>query len=62
MKSFAVATRKILLFFFLILMLPTLSWGAQREFNLTIDEVTIDVAPGFSNKVFAFNEIGRAHV
>jgi FtsP/CotA-like multicopper oxidase with cupredoxin domain len=36
-------------------MLPTSVLAEQREFNMTIDEVTIDVAPGFSNKVFAFN-------
>ncbi len=40
---------------FLIAMFPALAWAEQREFNLTIDEVSIDVAPGFSNKVFAFN-------
>ena len=27
----------------------------KREFNLTIDEVTINVAPGFNASVFAFN-------
>jgi FtsP/CotA-like multicopper oxidase with cupredoxin domain len=54
MEGFTVAMRKIPLFF-LILLLPTLGWAAQREFNLTIEEVTIDVAPGFSSKVFAFN-------
>ncbi len=36
-------------------LLPRLVWAEAREFNLAIDEVTIDVAPGFSNKVFAFN-------
>ena len=40
---------------FFIAMLPALSWAEQREFGLTIEEVSIDVAPGFSNKVFAFN-------
>jgi manganese oxidase len=49
------ATMKKIFFISLLLMLPTLSWAAQREFNMTIDEVTIDVAPGFTNKVFAFN-------
>lgn len=39
----------------LFALLPALCWAEQREFNLAIDEVTIDVAPGFSNKVFAFN-------
>ena len=46
--------RKIPLFL-LILMLPTLGWAAQRDFSMTIDEVSINVAPGFSTKVFAFN-------
>lgn len=41
--------------FFLLALLPTFGWGAEREFNLTIDEVAIEVAPGFTNKVFAFN-------
>lgn len=36
-------------------LLPSLSWAESREFNLTIEEVSIEVAPGFSNKVFAFN-------
>lgn len=49
------ATIQKIIFLFLLATLPTLGWGAQREFNLTIDEVSIDVAPGFSNKVFAFN-------
>lgn len=35
--------------------LPALSWAEKREFNMTIDEVSIEVAPGFVNKVFAFN-------
>jgi len=44
------------LFFFLVFALqPVLSWAAQHEFNMTIDEVSIEVAPGFTNKVFAFN-------
>lgn len=33
----------------------TASWAEQREFSLAIEEVTIEVAPGFTNKVFAFN-------
>lgn len=43
------------IFIFLFAMLPALAWAAQREFNLTIDEVSIEVAPGFTSKVFAFN-------
>jgi len=35
--------------------LPTASWAEKRDFAMTIDEVTIEVAPGFTNKVFAFN-------
>jgi len=34
---------------------PAPGWAAQHEFSMTIDEVSIEVAPGFSNKVFAFN-------
>ena len=33
----------------------TSSWAEQREFNLSIDEVSIEAAPGLTNKVFAFN-------
>lgn len=40
---------------FCVALLPALSWADQREFKLTIDEVTINVAPGFTTKVFAFN-------
>lgn len=46
--------RSILKFCFLA-GIVTSSWAEQREFNMSIDEVTIEVAPGFSNKVFAFN-------
>lgn len=35
--------------------LPSFAWAEAREFNMTIEEVTIEVAPGFVNKVFAFN-------
>ena len=38
-----------------IALLPALSWAEKREFNMTIDEVSIEIAPGFINKVFAFN-------
>lgn len=40
---------------FCVALLPALSWADQREFKMTIDEVTINVAPGFTTKVFAFN-------
>ena len=40
---------------FFIAMLPALSWAEQREFSLTIEEASINVAPGYYNKVFAFN-------
>jgi FtsP/CotA-like multicopper oxidase with cupredoxin domain len=49
------ATIQKAIFLFLLAMLPTFCWGAQREFSLTIDEVSINVAPGFNTKVFAFN-------
>lgn len=52
MKSLAVSLRIILLF---SLILPALSQAENREFSMTIDEVSIEVAPGFTNKVFAFN-------
>ncbi len=54
MNSITATIHKIF-FLCLLALLPGLSWAEQREFNLTIDEVSIDVAPGFSNKVFAFN-------
>jgi len=55
MKIFAITVRKILLFSFLLSMLPASGWASQREFSMTIDEVSINVAPGFNTKVFAFN-------
>lgn len=54
MKALETATKKLLLVF-LCVSLPTFSWAENREFKMTIDEVSIEVAPGFSNKVFAFN-------
>ncbi|TAJ16170.1 MAG: copper oxidase [Rugosibacter sp.] len=54
MNIFATKIHKVISLFFFML-LPTLTWAAQREFSLTIDEVSIEVAPGFTNKVFAFN-------
>ncbi len=36
-------------------MLPGLCLAEHREFSMTIDEVSINVAPGFNSKVFAFN-------
>jgi FtsP/CotA-like multicopper oxidase with cupredoxin domain len=47
------AAVRMLIFF--IAFFPALSWAEKREFSMTIDEVTIEVAPGFINKVFAFN-------
>lgn len=44
---------RMLIFF--ITCIPALSWAEKREFSMTIDEVSIEVAPGFINKVFAFN-------
>ncbi len=41
--------------FSVIGVLPSFAWAEAREFNMTIEEVTIEVAPGFVNKVFAFN-------
>lgn len=43
------------IFIFIVALLPSLSWAEQRELDMSIDEVTIEVAPGFTNKVFAFN-------
>jgi len=43
------------LLLFLVAAFPAPAWAAQHEFSMTIDEVSIEVAPGFSNKVFAFN-------
>ena len=44
-----------ILVIFLLAGIATVCEAAQHEFEMSIDEVTIDVAPGFSNKVFAFN-------
>lgn len=38
-----------------VALLPGISFAEQREFNLTIDEMTINVAPSFKTNVFAFN-------
>lgn len=40
---------------FFIALLPALGWAEQREFNMTIEEALLNVAPGYDNKVFAFN-------
>lgn len=37
------------------LLFPVISRAEQREFNMTIEEVAITVAPGFTTNVFAFN-------
>lgn len=44
-----------LFLFSLLAIVPALSWSATREFNMTIEEVKVHVAPGFDYKVFAFN-------
>ncbi|HYA65742.1 MAG TPA: multicopper oxidase domain-containing protein, partial [Burkholderiaceae bacterium] len=31
------------------------AYAEKREFNMTIEEVSINVAPGFNANVFAFN-------
>ncbi|MDR2195409.1 MAG: multicopper oxidase domain-containing protein [Gallionellaceae bacterium] len=41
--------------FLMLLLFPLSGQAEQREFSMTIDEVAIEVAPGFVNKVFAFN-------
>jgi FtsP/CotA-like multicopper oxidase with cupredoxin domain len=38
-----------------IALLPALSWAATREFNMTIEERMLHVAPGLDYKVFAYN-------
>jgi len=55
MKNPTAQIQKILLSIFLLLTLPVAASAAEREFDMTIEEVQIEVAPGFSNKVFAFN-------
>src|SRR6202158_1503877 len=35
--------------------LVSIAYAEKREFELTIDEVSINVAPGFNANVFAFN-------
>ena len=35
--------------------LPTSAWAENREFNMTIDEVQIQVAPDLKYNVFAFD-------
>ncbi|MHB1100268.1 MAG: multicopper oxidase domain-containing protein, partial [Burkholderiales bacterium] len=44
-----------LFLFSLLAIIPVLSWGATREFNMTIEEVKLHVAPDLDYKVFAFN-------
>ena len=38
-----------------LLLLPAATWAASREFNMTIDEVRIHVAPNLDYKVFGFD-------
>ncbi|MEO6421369.1 MAG: hypothetical protein ABIR84_01430 [Candidatus Nitrotoga sp.] len=44
-----------ILMLFLFAGITTTSWADQREFNLGIDQISIEVAPSFTNKVFAIN-------
>lgn len=37
------------------LWLPAAAWAESREFNMTIDEVKVQVAPGLDYKVFGFD-------
>jgi len=39
----------------LLLLLPAAGWAESREFNMTIDEVKLHVAPGLDYKVFGFD-------
>ncbi len=39
-----------------MLQLPIASWAESREFNMTIDEVKIHVAPNLDYKVFGFDD------
>jgi FtsP/CotA-like multicopper oxidase with cupredoxin domain len=52
MKMTTAIIRPLLL---LLLLLPALCWAEKRDFNMTIEEVAITVAPGFTTNVFAFN-------
>ena len=36
-------------------LLPAAAWAEARHFDMTIEEVTIDVAPGLKYKVWAYN-------
>jgi len=44
-----------LFLFSLLAIIPALSWSATREFNMTVEEVKVHVAPDLDYKVFAFN-------
>jgi FtsP/CotA-like multicopper oxidase with cupredoxin domain len=52
MKLIKLVTRVMLV---CIALLPALSWAATREFNMTIEERMLHVAPGLDFKVFAYN-------
>src|SRR5690625_7744636 len=39
----------------LALSLPLAGWAELRKFELTIEEVEVEVAPGFKAKVWAYN-------
>ncbi|MGB8076661.1 MAG: multicopper oxidase domain-containing protein, partial [Gallionella sp.] len=52
MKPIKIAFGMLIIF---IATLPALSWAEQREFNMTIEEVSLHVAPDLDYKTFAFN-------
>ncbi|MEO6976005.1 MAG: multicopper oxidase domain-containing protein [Gallionella sp.] len=52
MKLIKLVTRVMLV---CIALLPALSWAATREFNMTIEERMLHVAPGLDFKVFAYD-------
>ena len=39
----------------ILLSVPAIGWAESREFNMTIDEVKLHVAPGLDYKVFGFD-------
>jgi FtsP/CotA-like multicopper oxidase with cupredoxin domain len=48
-------TKALKLVAFLFVLIPIMGRAEHREFNMSIEEVTITVAPGFKTNVFAFN-------
>jgi FtsP/CotA-like multicopper oxidase with cupredoxin domain len=45
----------VLMMIIMAALFPAFSWAATREFNMTIEEVMLHVAPGLDYKVFAYN-------